>query len=188
MQTADASNSREPARKWDIVMRWISAIVLCLSASLAMAGDVAQQERKAVMMSLDVEKDLSRRGIAMWAGGATIDTTIFAPDYANHQEPLADGGTRTIDLAAWVAVVEANHQAFPDLSVEIMMQVAEGDRVATHWRFSATQTGTYEGQAATGKNVSWTGIQIDRFADGKIAESWVVWDKYTMFKQLDLIP
>ncbi|MCP4383486.1 MAG: ester cyclase [Hyphomicrobiales bacterium] len=138
-------------------------------------------------MALDAEKELSRRALAMWAGGASLDTTIFAPDYVNHQEPAADGGVRAIDLAAWAAIVEANHRAFPDLSVEFLSQVAEGDRVATHWRFSATQTGAYEGLAATGKTISWTGIQIDRFANGRIAESWVVWDKYSQFEALGLV-
>ena len=139
-------------------------------------------------MTLSAEKELARRSLEMWAGNASVDPgVVFAEDYGNHQEPAAAGGVKAIDLAAWVKIVKSNHQAFPDLRVEILMQIAEGDTVATHWRFSATQTGPYEGHAPTGKRVSWTGVQIDRFENGKIAESWVSWDKYIQFKQLGLL-
>ncbi|WP_421723575.1 ester cyclase [Bauldia sp.] len=138
-------------------------------------------------MATEERKAMSRQAIGMWAGGAEIDASIFTADYTNHQEPAADGGVRTIELSTWISIVEANHRAFADLSVHILKQLADGDQVATHWRFSATQTGAYEGREATGKPVAWTGVQIDRFADGRIAESWVVWDKYSMFEQLDLI-
>jgi hypothetical protein len=40
--------------------------------------------------------------------------------------------------------------------------------------------------ARTGKQIAWTGAQIDRFEGGKIAETWVNWDKSTMFQQLGL--
>ncbi len=37
------------------------------------------------------------------------------------------------------------------------------------------------------KEVTWTSIQIDRFENGRIAESWVDWDKYRLFAQLGLV-
>lgn len=157
--------------------------VLCLLASMGLAQPAASE----TAMSLDAMKTLSRQALEMWEGSASIDPSIFAPDYRNHQEPLADGGVQAIDLVTWVKVVETNHSAFPDLAVTIIGQVAEGDRVSTHWRFSGTQQGVYEGEQPAGKPVNWTGVSIDRFADGRIAETWVVWDKFTLFGQLGLI-
>lgn len=139
-------------------------------------------------MDIDDTKAMARRSLEMWAGDASVDAAaVFAEDYVNHQEPLADGGVASIGRDEWATVVEANHRAFPDLTVEILRQVAETDTVATHWRFSATQQGPYEGRDATGRTVSWTGVQIDRFVAGSIAESWVVWDKYTQFSALAMI-
>ncbi len=66
--------------------------------------------------------------------------------------------------------------AFPDTRVDILLQLAEGDLVATHWRFSGTQTGAYESHPQSGMQASWTGVQIDRIEGGKIVESWVSWD------------
>ena len=39
-----------------------------------------------------------------------------------------------------------------------------------------TREGEFIGIAPTGKQVSWTGITIDRIEDGKIVESWADWD------------
>ncbi len=36
--------------------------------------------------------------------------------------------------------------------------------------------------APTNKEVTWTGVSIDRFENGKIVESWVDWDKYRLFQ------
>ncbi|MEM1361600.1 MAG: ester cyclase [Pseudomonadota bacterium] len=131
-------------------------------------------------------KNLSRQAVEMWAGDAVIDTAIFAPGYMNHQEPKSAGGVGSVDLQTWVQIVEGTHSAFPDLTVEIYRQIAEGDMVATHWRFAGTQSGPYLGQAATNRSVAWTGVQIDKIEGGKIAESWVVWDFHSLLVELGL--
>ena len=138
--------------------------------------------------SMDEEKALSARSIEMWSTGDLdlVDQT-FTKDYINHQQPDVDGGVESLTLDAWTQALKGYRQSFPETTVEILMQVGEGDKVATHWRFTGTQTGTYLGLEPTGKTVTWTGTQIDRFEDGKIAESWVNWDMYTMFKQLGLL-
>ena len=48
-------------------------------------------------------------------------------------------------------------------------------------------TGGYLGHPATGRTVTWTGVQVDRIAGGRIAESRVDWDMYRQFKGLGLI-
>jgi predicted ester cyclase len=58
---------------------------------------------------------------------------------------------------------------------------------ATRWQFSATQTGDYLGHPPTGRRATWTGVQIDRFENGRIAESWVDWDKYRLFEALGFL-
>jgi predicted ester cyclase len=140
------------------------------------------------MMSLDKEKKLSRRSLEMWgSGNADKPDEVFAEDYVNHQESAAAGNVKALDLAGWKAVVAENHRAFSDFQVTILMQIAEGDLVATRWQFEATHIGIYLGHPPTGKRVTWTGVQIDRIANGKIAESWVDWDKYRLFETLGFV-
>lgn len=139
---------------------------------------------------MEDRKATSRKSIQWWDSSFQVDPdSLFAPGYINNQEPLAaGGGEKGVTLDELKAIVASNHSAFPGMKVDIKMQVAEGGRVATHWTFTGVQKGTYEGLAPTNKAVSWTGISIDEFdADGKIARTWVVWDQYTLFRQLGLI-
>ena len=140
-------------------------------------------------MALDDQKHMSRRSLELWASGNDdAPDDVFATDYINHQEPDAEGGVKAVDLAGWKAIVAECHSAFSDFRVDIRTQLGEGDLVATRWQFSATQTGPYLGHPPSGKRAVWTGIQIDRFENGKIAESWVDWDKYRLLNTLGILP
>jgi predicted ester cyclase len=91
------------------------------------------------------------------------------------------------DLQGWKEVVHDNRRAFSNFQVQILMQIAEGELVATRWQFTARNTGVYLGHPASGQQATWTGVQIDRFAAGKIVESWVDWDKYRLFAELGFL-
>jgi predicted ester cyclase len=139
-------------------------------------------------MSMDANKALARRSLMMWASGnAERPEDVFAATYVNHQEPDIAGGVSAIGLAEWKALVAVHHAAFAPCEVEIRMQIAEGDLVATRWEFSGTHTGEYLGAAPSGRKVAWTGIEIDRIENGRIVESWVDWDKYRQFQGVGLI-
>ena len=164
---------------------------LMLVVPIVQSTAVATQtlpELRVPTMSFDDEKSLSRRAIDRWASNNS-DTTedIFAANYSNHQEPYAAGGTKALSLEAWEKLVREYHGAFSNSTVRVLMQIAEGDFVATQWKITATQTGSYLGHAPSGKTVTWTGVSIDRFENGKIVESWVNWDKYSLLEGLGML-
>lgn len=64
---------------------------------------------------------------------------------------------------------------------------AVDDTVITRWTGRGTQTGDLSGIALTGKSVATSGVWIHRIADGKIAESWNVWDTLGMLRQLGVV-
>ncbi|MEM7304794.1 MAG: ester cyclase [Pseudomonadota bacterium] len=141
--------------------------------------------------NMEEQKANSRKSIEWWNGKFDVNPdSLFAKDYVNHQEPIAaSDGEKGVSLDELKDIVASYHKSFPETKVDIQLQIAENNRVATHWTFTAVQKGMYEGLAATNKTVSWSGISIDEYnADGKISETWVVWDKFTMFKILGLIP
>ena len=78
--------------------------------------------------------------------------------------------------------------AFPDLQFTIEDQIAEGDQVVTRWTVTGTHKGDLFGMSPTGKQATITGITIDRFSGGKIAESWDNWDALGLMQQLGAIP
>ncbi len=139
-------------------------------------------------MSLDILKNKSRRGIEMWGSNRSErPEDIFAENYINHQEPDVEGGISEKTLEAWKELVNGYHEAFSDSKVRILMQLAEDEVVATRWEFEATHSGDFLGHSSTGRRVTWTGIQIDRFQDNMIVESWVSWDKFRVFEGLGLV-
>jgi predicted ester cyclase len=87
-------------------------------------------------------------------------------------------------LHQWFAT---SRVAFPDVHFTINLLIAEGDLVATHWSYLATNTGPFLGRPATGKRVTDTGIDIFRIESGKIVEMWVVQDSLGLMQQLGVI-
>jgi predicted ester cyclase len=139
-------------------------------------------------MSIQEQKEISHRSLEMWASrhsGKPED--IFAGNYVNHQEPDVQGGISDKNLESWKQLVSDFHKSFSNSKVRILMQIAEGDLVANRWEFMATHTGDFMGIGRTGKEITWTGVQIDRFQEGKIVESWVDWDKYRFLAGLGLV-
>ena len=163
-------------------------LLLVPAFQLAAKGNPKPSEVGVIDMSIEEQKELARRSLKMWESTNTDKPEeVFAANYVNHQEPFAKGGAKPVDLEGWKEIVRTNHRAYSDFKVQVLMQIAENDLVASRWRFSAKNTGEYLGHPATGRQVEWTGIQIDRIENGKIVESWVDWDKYRLFEELGFI-
>ncbi len=91
---------------------------------------------------------------------AAIDRNM-SPDFLDHDGP----GGRPTDRAGDRAMMAAMYATFPDLRVEILDAVAEGDRVVVRnvW------TGTH---SKTGAKMEFHGFVMWRIAGGKLAERW----------------
>ncbi len=112
---------------------------------------------------------------------------FFTPDAIHHALDQAAPGFRRGPRAV-AEFIELYRSAFPDLRVTIEDQVAEGDQVTTRWRLEGTHSNPLMGIAASGQWISVTGIQVDRLADGKIAESWLNWNVLEMLSQIGALP
>ncbi len=80
------------------------------------------------------------------------------------------------------------HEAFPDIRFTITDQIAEEDKVVTHFNVQATHKGDFNGIPATGKKVNFTGIDIDKISDGKFVECWTKMDELGLMQQLGVVP
>jgi predicted ester cyclase len=75
-------------------------------------------------------------------------------------------------------------QSFPDYAGTNQVQIAEGDTVATRWVFYGTHQGECFGVAPTGKRITFTGISMSRFADGKMVDTVIESDELAVLRQL----
>jgi predicted ester cyclase len=73
------------------------------------------------------------------------------------------------------------------LHVEVEHLLATDDELAFAYVISGTHLGPLMGRPATGKKVSYRGMQISRFdSDGKLVERWGSSDEFGMLRQLGL--
>jgi steroid delta-isomerase-like uncharacterized protein len=76
----------------------------------------------------------------------------------------------------------------PDLKVDILDMIAEGDKVATRYTVEGTHEGDLFGVPPTGRRVSIESFTVERVSDGRIREHWRVTDTLDMMQQLGAIP
>ena len=84
----------------------------------------------------------------------------------------------------WIAPFRAS---FPDVHMEIVELIAEGDKVVGRFTCSATHLGEWLGQAPTGRRFERVDeVAIFRLRDGKIADAWSLEDTLGRLQQLGL--
>lgn len=66
--------------------------------------------------------------------------------------------------------------------------LAEGDLVTFTWTISGTHQGIFAGASPTGKAVVVNGMNVERFADGKIVEHWSQFDTAGLLRQVGAMP
>ena len=102
-------------------------------------------------------------------GSLTAFHELVADDVINHSAP--PGSSPGADGMIYF-LMEVLRKGFPDLKIDILDQVAEGDKVVTRKSFQATHTGSFMGIAPTNKKVTIHVIDIIRLRNGKYVEHW----------------
>ncbi len=118
-------------------------------------------------------------------GDLRVADEVFAPDYVGHDPTLPHDLHGPEEFKQFVRMYRS---AFPDLTLTVEDQIAEGDLVVTRFTARGTHRGELMGIPPTGNCVAITGISIDRMRDGKSVESWTNYDVMTMMQQLGIIP
>jgi steroid delta-isomerase-like uncharacterized protein len=86
------------------------------------------------------------------------------------------------------AFAQSFFDAFPDLKAVIISTIVSGNRAASEWRFTGTQTRDLAGIPAAGKQMDVLGASIYEFEDGKIKRKVDYWDFATALRQLGVLP
>ena len=158
-------------------------------AAIVVAGSVTAGRATAYggNMTIEHNKDAARRWTEeLWSQGRlTVADEIIAADYVRHDpgDPFPARGPE--DVKRIVTMLRA---MLPDMRLEIEAMVAEGDLVVSRYTATATDTVGYMGMPPTGKTIRTPAIQIFRFANGKIVESWAARDDLGTLRQLGHFP
>jgi predicted ester cyclase len=88
------------------------------------------------------------------------------------------------DAKAWIAPFRAS---FPDVHMEVVDLIAEGDKVVGRFACSGTHLGEWRDHAPTGRRFEAVDeVSIYRFHDGRIVETWGLEDNLSRWEQLGL--
>jgi predicted ester cyclase len=121
-------------------------------------------------MSAEQNMALARRFLEAFANG-DLDTLdeLLAPDFVNHnllpsQDPGREGYMRS---------AAEKHAAFSDIRQTIEYQATDGDMVITrHTTHRIHDRGASLGMEPTGKEWTFTHIDMHRISGGKVVEEW----------------
>lgn len=156
---------------------------------IAVAADINASQRvsQGGRMSIEQNKATARRwSEELWGrGNLAVADEIIAPDYVRHDpgDPFPAHGPEDVKR-----IVTMLRTMLPDFAIEVEAIVAEGDLVVSRYTATATDTKGYMGMPPTGKAIRTPAIQMFRFANGKIVESWAVRDDLGTLRQLGHAP
>jgi steroid delta-isomerase-like uncharacterized protein len=117
-------------------------------------------------------------------GNFGVMSELFAPNFVRHDP----GGIENRGVKQAEKFMRRLLAAFPDEHYTIDDVIAADDKVVTRYHCQGTHLGDSLGFPATKKKVSYSGILIQRFEDGKIVEQWTEFDQLSLFQQLGVIP
>jgi len=96
----------------------------------------------------------------------------------------------TDDMADWAREwFGAFRRSFPDMHMELLELVAEGDRVVARFACSGTHSGEWRGHPPTGRRFERVDeVYFFTFAGERISAAWGIEDTLERFRQLGLNP
>ena len=137
-------------------------------------------------MSVDKNKEVTRLTLeeVMNKSNLELIPSLFAPDYVHR----AASGQEIRGHEGWKQTVIDAHAAFPDIHYTVDELIGDGDKVVCRFTGTGTFKGEYMGAAPNGKRFTSKAMFVNRFENGKVAETWSVSNPLITFQQLGINP
>jgi len=106
---------------------------------------------------------------------------LMAPDARGHLE----GGFEFTGPEEFIKLHATMLMTFPDLKMELLGVLAEGNQACLHWRACGTHMGQGPGlPPPTNKEISFRGMTWFRVENGLIVEGWDCWNQARFLAEL----
>jgi predicted ester cyclase len=147
----------------------------------------ARDERaQSSAVSVERHKAVSRRWIEVFnERDDAAEADVRGPDYVAHAPASLEPAP--LDSEAWKRFLSGFVDGFPDIRLTVEDAVGEGDLVAQRIHFEGTHSGDFQGLPPTHKRVSFYGLELNRFVDGRVEEHWFQMDSLSLLQQLGLV-
>jgi predicted ester cyclase len=119
-------------------------------------------------MSPNENKHIIRQYVEVVVNTGKVDKLqrFISPEYVEAYE----GKRYPLGIKGAEEHIQSVRQTYPDLTITIERQIAEGEWVATCYVARGTHRGEWMGIKPTGKVLTYSGVNVDRVVDGRIAE------------------
>ena len=143
------------------------------------SGQQLEEEKRRATVEENRRKARRLYEEAFGAGHLSVVSELVASDFFDHRRRRRgpEGFTRT--------VTDLRH-TFPDLSLTVEEQAAEGDTVTTKCVLSGTDRGGVLWYPPTNRSVSFSATYADRFSEGKLVEHHERSDVRVLLEKLGL--
>jgi hypothetical protein len=139
-------------------------------------------------MSTKDLKALERRAVEAFNKGKASAMTFMDEHFATNVVSHMADGTETRGLKNLKQFNSGYYDAFPDAHWTLDDIVVEGDKTAVRYTVTSTHKGEFMGIPPTNKKVTIWQIDIHHIVDGKLVESWAMFDNLSAMQQLGIIP
>lgn len=138
---------------------------------------------KRISMSLKKNKQLILQFYEeVWGeGNLAFAKEVFDENYVRHD---LRPGNPIAGAAGQMQIAGDFRKAFPDLEIEIDLVFGDDEYIAARWTMTGTHSAVWGDVEATNKKVTFSGVNIFRFANGKVVEIWNHRDDLGLMQQL----
>lgn len=138
-------------------------------------------------MSTEMNKAVVRRYHEEVWNNRRVDLLeeFIAEDFGEYDEQHVPGHNSRDILGASIS---SALEALPDFQMTLHDIIAEGNRVAIRYTYTATHQGDLLGIPATGKHLKVSGAAIFRLDNGKITQFWGFNDNLGLMQQMGVVP
>lgn len=90
--------------------------------------------------------------------------------------------------ALYKELASRTRDIFPDMQFTIEDTIIADEKIALRWTMDGTHHGEMDGIEPTGRQVELSAIEINRFEDGQLIETWTQSDQLGLLQQLGAVP
>jgi predicted ester cyclase len=112
----------------------------------------------------------------------------LAADLFTAEHRMHDPQVAADDGPDGVAAAVSTYQTGVNGHWEINDIFPSGDKVVVRWTGTGEHVAEVNGIAPTGNRIDVSAISIHRMEDGRIAETWEVWDTLGFLQQIGVVP
>jgi steroid delta-isomerase-like uncharacterized protein len=122
-----------------------------------------------------------------WTDGdlAVVDEIVADEFVFSRQGVSGEGGPDQ-----YRSLITSTREVFPDMAytIEDVVVGADGDKIVLRWTMTGTYEGEYRGIEPTHEPVEMEGIEINRFEDDSLVETWTYPNWVGFLEEVGVLP